>query len=308
MLRLQKLRDLMLMPSRTGAAAHLSAASGLVVVQSFLYVVADDELHLGVFPASGDAAGVALRILDGELPDEREARKRLKLDLEALLLLPPRGPWPHGALLALGSGSRRNRQRGVLLRLNTFGGVEGAARVIDLSLLFAAIASQVGELNIEGAALAGGRLILLQRGNKGRGLNALIHLNAWDALDALATRDRIEEMPFEVRRYDLGAAQGVPLCFTDAAALPDARLVFTAVAEDTDDAYRDGRCVGAAVGIVGADGRLQQILPLQPAVKAEGIDARIDAGRIRVLLVTDADDPAIPAALYQGEFPSERLD
>jgi hypothetical protein len=304
LLQLKKLRDLTLMPSRSGGAGYLSAASGLVVVQSFLYVVADDELHLGVFPANEDAAGAVLRILDGELPDDREDRKRLKPDLEALLLLPPSGPWPHGALLALGSGSRRNRQRGILLRLNAFGGVEGAARVIDLAPLFTAIARQVGKLNIEGAAIDGERLILLQRGNKGGGINALVLLDAQDALDALAACDRIEAMSFEVHQYDLGSVHGIPLCFTDVAALPDRRLVFTAVAEDTDDAYRDGRCAGAAVGIVGADGALQEIRLLAPAVKAEGIAARIDAGRIRVLLVTDADDPSVPAALYQGEFPS----
>src|SRR5271169_2423622 len=33
------------------------------------------------------------------------------------------------------------------------------------------------------------------------------------------------------------------------AALPDGTMVFTAVAEDTDDNYNDGACAGAAVGI-----------------------------------------------------------
>jgi len=307
LLHLKKLRDLTLTPGRSGGASYLSAASGLVAVKSFLYVVADDELHLGMFPASGDAPGVAVRILEGELPEDRAERKRLKPDLEALMLLPPGASWQHGALLALGSGSRRNRRRGVLLRLNSFGGIEGAARTIDLSPMLDAIAGQVGELNIEGATIVGDRWVLLQRGNKGRGINALVHLNAAAAVDAIAHSARIAALPFDIRRYDLGLVDGIPLCFTDAAALPDGRLVFAAVAEDTDDAYRDGRCTGAAVGIIDANGVLQDIQPLHPAVKAEGIDAWIDAGRIRVLLVTDADDPAVPAALYQGEFPSQEL-
>lgn len=304
MLYLKKLRDLTLAPARNGGAGHLSAASGLVVVKSFLYVVVDDEFHLGVFPANGAAAGTALRILEGELPGNHTERKRLKPDLEALMLLPPGTSWQHGALLALGSGSRTNRHRGVLLRLNGGGGIEGNARTIDLSPLLTAIAEQVGELNIEGAALLGERWVLLQRGNQGRGINALIQLNATDALDAIAASDRIEALPFDIRRHDLGTVAGIPLCFTDAAALPDGRMAFAAVAEDTDDAYRDGRCVGAAVGIIDAAGAVQEIQPLHPVVKVEGIDARIVAGRIHVLLVTDADDPAVPAALYQGEFPS----
>ena len=34
-----------------------------------------------------------------------------------------------------------------------------------------------------------------------------------------------------VRAIELGDIDGVPLCFTDAAALPDGNLLFTAVAE-----------------------------------------------------------------------------
>ena len=149
--------------------------------------------------------------------------------------------------------------------------------MIDLAPLFTAIAQRVGELNIEGAAIARDRLVLLQRGNKGSGINALIHLDAQEVLAALTVADRIDALPFDIRRYDLGSARDIPLTFTDGAALPDGRLIFTAVAEDTDDAYQDGRCAGSAVGIVAADGNLQDLQPLNPGVKAEGIAARIDA-------------------------------
>ena len=61
--------------------AHLSAASGLVRVRQRLYVVADDELHLGIFdePTAAQAQvasdsnpehpiGSLLRLLEGSLP------------------------------------------------------------------------------------------------------------------------------------------------------------------------------------------------------------------------------------------------
>jgi hypothetical protein len=47
-----------------------------------------------------------------------------------------------------------------------------------------------------------------------------------------------------VRRYDLGAIDGIALGFTDAAALPGGGWLFTAVAEDTDDSVTDGACKG----------------------------------------------------------------
>lgn len=68
MLRLTKLRELTLpMPPQADRPRHLSAASGLVGVGEFLYVVADDENHLGVFSAAGDA-GIPAVLSSVEIP------------------------------------------------------------------------------------------------------------------------------------------------------------------------------------------------------------------------------------------------
>ena len=107
----------------------------------------------------------------------------------------------------------------------------------------------------------------------------------------------------DIRDVDLGAIDGIPLCFTDGAALPDGSLVFTAVAEAATDSYEDGPCVGAALGVAGADGKLRFLERLDPPHKIEGVDARVDGGILRLLLVTDADDASIPAVLYATEIP-----
>lgn len=50
MITLTKIRELNLAGSATtGRPLHLSAASGLACIQCYIYVVADDEIHLGVF-------------------------------------------------------------------------------------------------------------------------------------------------------------------------------------------------------------------------------------------------------------------
>src|SRR5690606_6863194 len=61
-------------------------------------------------------------------------------------------------------------------------------------------------------------------------------------------------LPREVVRYELGVVDAIPLGFTDAAALGD-RVLFSAAAEDSPDATRDGRVAGSAVGVIAADGR-----------------------------------------------------
>ena len=75
-------------------------------VRDKLYVIADDELHLGVFGVDGEEPLKLVRLLDGDLPASAKKRKKLKPDFESLLLLPASDESPGGSLLALGSGSR----------------------------------------------------------------------------------------------------------------------------------------------------------------------------------------------------------
>jgi hypothetical protein len=107
--------------------AYLSAASGLVRVRQRLFVVADDELHLAMFEEPSSAAdspapavGTLLQLLDGKLPKDAGKRKKAKPDFECLAALPPLPGCPAGALLALGSGSRPNRETGVRTAAQTF--------------------------------------------------------------------------------------------------------------------------------------------------------------------------------------------
>jgi hypothetical protein len=262
-------------PPQPGRPAHVSAASGLVRAGEFLYVVPDDENHLGIFPEEGARPGTLAWIAEGTLPLAKDPRKRRKPDFESLARLPAFGAHPHGALLALGSCSKPNRCRGIALGLDAQGHLDGSRREIDLAQLRDALESRFGRLNIEGAVVLGEELVLMQRGNKGDRRNALV----------------------DIHEHELGAIGDVPLCFSDVAALPDGRLVFTAIAEDTPDSYEDGRCVGAAVGVLDGMGRLGLFEPLEGCPKVEGIEVIPGAGPLQVLLVTDADDEAVPAAL-----------
>jgi hypothetical protein len=298
---LTKLRDLTIgVAPAPGRAPHLSAASGLVRVGGFLYVVADDELHLGVFGARGRTPGRMLRLFKGALPDSMKARKKRKPDLEALVLLPKSDAHKHGALLALGSGSRRNRRMGALLDLDAAGAVRGKPQAVDLTALLAPLDDEFEGLNIEGAVAQGGTLSLFQRANAKDADNAIVRFKLADVLKVLRSgRTRALDIA-SIVRLDLGRIDGIALGFTDAATLPGGDMIFTAVAEDTDNAYADGCCVGAAVGLADKHGRLRWLRKLDRKAKVEGIAARVDGDVIRLLLVTDADDAAVPAQLFSA--------
>ena len=124
--------------------AHLAAASGVVEIGDFLYVIADDEVSLGVFPRRGGRGRLA-RALPGALPRDPAERKEDKPDLEALTQLPPHPEAPHGALLALGSGSTPQRRRGVWLPLGADGALAGEPQPVELETLYAALEGEVPE-------------------------------------------------------------------------------------------------------------------------------------------------------------------
>ena len=286
-------------PNADNNARHISAASGMVVVGEFLYVIADDELHLGVFDKSGAGAGALVRLWPGELPDAAAERKALKPDLEALVRLPGFPGYPHGALLALASGSKPNRRTGIVLALDESGRIAGVPCPYDLTPFYSSLESRFPALNIEGAVVMGDELVLLQRGSKTQPESALISFLLREIFRATnpETANVSPVAASHVQIFDLGAIEGAPLSFTDGAALPDGRIVFSAVAENTEDTYLDGPCLGAAIGIIGTDGRVETMLRLEPTEKVEGLHATVEGDRINLLLVTDADDARVPAKL-----------
>lgn len=277
--RLHHLRDL-----------DLSAASGLVRRRDWFLVVADDDLELHAYREHEPPRRFPLRV--GSLPRDPAARKREKPDFEALC------PWGGDGLLALGSGSRANRQAGVVIHVSED---MSSATCSEFSLapLHAALAARVPELNLEGAAEWGEHLVLLQRGNGAGNRSALIRLDragvaATVAARAAWTADLVRDIAF----IDLGELAGVPYSVTDATALPDGGLLLTAAAEDSRDTYADGACLGSALVRLDPPHQLGWRVAFPGPHKFEGVAVAPDGDRVRVYLVADADDPSVRAPLY----------
>jgi hypothetical protein len=295
MFRINRLRELAIQSPLPGRPPYVSAASGLVCVGDYLYVIADDELHLAIFSRLNDSPGQLLSIVDGDLPLEATARKKQKPDFETLVRVPVCAEFPFGALLALGSGSKKSRD--VLLPLDAVGAVAGAPRRFDFSAIYALLRAKIEGLNVEGAFFEGNDFCLLQRGNSKKSFNAIISFN-WRELFVDFSHEKLGAInPRSVVQVDLGSIEGVALCFTDGVALPDGNILFSAVAEATDDAYLDGACMGAAIGICRCNGDVLMLQPTGAQYKIEGIDAVVENGAIELLMVTDPDNIAVAALL-----------
>jgi len=290
-------------PSHEERHPHLSAASGLVQIGEWLYVVADDENHLGIFLPKGSGHGELIELFPGDLPLEYEARKEAKPDLEVLTFIPPSKKYPQGALLALGSGSKETRCLGVIIAVNEQGELADA-ELIELDGLYQLLKQEIGKINIEGAVVVEDDIILFQRGNKKNKLNATLRIPLKHFYQSVFGDDKKpkHKLKLAITPYDLGDIGGVPLCFTDATTLPDGSIIFTAAAENTSDAYLDGQCMGSIIGVITNGGDLHSTIALDQIVKAEGVEAQLLNNCIHLLLVTDADDASAPAQLYAAEL------
>ena len=202
-----------------------------------------------------------------------------------------------GVVHVLGSGS--TEKRCIVARI----GVANQVTLNQRPALYASVQDALGSgerPNIEGAIVAGERLRLFNRA-AGRTPNASVDL-------PLAVLNGDEPSVLAVQAFELGSLEGVRLGFTDVAALRDGRSVFLAAAEDAPDAIADGPVLGSVVGLlepsasrigarwtrlIGSDGR-----PSPYKVEGVLVDRDVRGG----WLLTDSDDPRVPAMLLRIEL------
>jgi len=301
-LELRQVGTLALEPrSSPGEASYVASASGVVRRAEYVYVIADDELCLAVFDASSDEPGRLKRVLSGTLPADEDGRSEAKPDLEALTTLPPIEGSPYGALLGLGSGSAPERDRGFAWRLQADGSLEGDPIELDLAPLYGLLRDRLATLNVEGAAVMGDELWLLQRGNSAHGENVVVALSCAEVLESLERDRTLAAEEFQrVLGFDLGELHGVPLTFSDASALGGEMLVFTASAEDSSGTHGKGAILGSVVGTIDLAGEVRRLRTIERKYKVEGVHAVLDSGVVTMTFVCDQDDPATASPLLSA--------
>ena len=296
----------------TDRPAQVRAASGIAWVGTKVAVIQDDANFVAlVDPDTGLAEAITLPPGPGgrRLFDDGRRNKADKLDHEALASIEA----GDGLLLvALGSGSMPRRESIALIAgLDT---AHVVTRVCAAPRFYAGLRGSVSfagsELNIEGAIYQNGRLRLFGRGN-GAARGDVRPVNATCEIEWAALRSHIEDhdrapppVPLNVVQYELGFIGDARLTFTDAAlgwasGAATRPVLYSAAAEASPDATRDGEVAGSAIGVIEhhegemtarwAELRDQRgrRLPL----KAEGIVlAQGPPGRLLVVVDVDAHD------------------
>ena len=267
----------------------VSAASGLIILNEYFYVIADDELSLLKFPVDLKEEADLISIFDGELPSGPVARKKVKPDFEAVVKLSEVGP-----ILVLPSGSKPNRTRGACLN---------GRKVTEVNFgnLYAEVLKTFPELNIEGAVVNANKFLLFQRGNGKLNQNGIITLDTQVVLRELATGAITSEALLQSTEVKLGKINDVPLSFTDAAVESADRIWFVAAAEASEDTFSDGEFAGAVLGALNSSGEIIFKEQLRCDSKPEGLCLNLIERKFYV--VTDSDNSEKKSELLMGHLP-----
>jgi hypothetical protein len=297
----------------TDRPAHVRAGSGLATVPGGVALIQDDANFVALIePGDHRARAIPLPAGMGGLRqfDDVRGNKKYKLDLEACVAVETNG---ETVLLALGSGSKRRREHAVLVRGWEAGRHE--VRLVHVPRLYERLRQEQAfagsELNVEGAVFLGDYLRLFGRGNGAvrddvRPVNATCDLDWPTLLAHLESPDtNPPPAPTNVVPYELGALDGIPLTFTDGAVWRGS-VLYSAAAEASPDATRDGRVSGSALGVIDGTGRTRWTQLVDPSGapfvgKVEGV-AAVGGAADRVNAVVDADEPGTASVLCTVEL------
>lgn len=214
--------------------------------------------------------------------------KNEKADLEAMSLV-----WidKKPFLMALGSGSTANRNKGVLINLKN-----NQPQFFDLSVFYDRLKKTViTDLNIEGLALVNDYFVLVNRANKTNPLNYLIITgnNFWK---------KQKDAPIQVVRVDFGAGapQGLGISGMTYSDYHE-DLFLTISTEDTPNAFEDGPIGKSYLGVIEnlyrKIGREKEKMKVNSLIHLASADDRFSGYKIESVSIQSEKDHSIKLQL-----------
>jgi len=192
-----------------------------------LYVIGDDAKSILILDEHYSRHSV-IPLFD-DLHDR--IPKALKPDFETSAIINSEG---EDCLLVLGSGSRPNRMRGLLIPLNRATAIEQIKAFDYQEFIERLIANDLGEINIEGSAVVANHCILSNRANGKNPDNKFVvaEIGFWNHPVTTLFSVAALKLPTKSDKT-IGVSE---LCYDP---LND-RLLMTLSTEGTDNAYEDG--------------------------------------------------------------------
>ena len=218
----------------------VSSGSGLAYFNNAAYLVGDDASYIAVMP-NVDSNAFTRVLLNSNASTGRVA-KAIKHDLEAAII-GTIGNSPY--LFAFGSGSL-SPYRDTMYAIDIKNNIVGFK--CSLLPLYKAIKTKAGlndhQFNIEGAALAGERLVLFNRGK-----NMAIIITWTDFVRYI--QNLSGDIPqFKLQQIALPVVNNFSIGISGACAINKNELLFTASLEETQDNVADGVIKGSYIGIL----------------------------------------------------------
>ncbi len=269
----------------------ISSASGLAFAENKIWIAGDDAAYVVKSALDGTEFD---RIKLYENASEQRLPKPVKHDLESCVLGEVEGKQ---YLFLFGSGSL-SQYRDSLFILN----IKNTKLCLKRSMahLYNSIRKKASlkenELNLEGAAFAGDKLLLFNRGK-----NFIVSMS-WKKFALYAMNELVNDIPaFTIINIELPVVNGYQIGFSGACALNENELLFTATLEETSDAINDGPVKGSYIGLLNLKSNtaahvvsLTQIKSANGNILTDKLEAietiKITGKNISAIAVADNDD------------------
>ncbi len=257
----------------------IASASGVEVVNGIIYILSDDSSFL--YKIKHDLTLLEkISLYQTNVENLEHIAKPDKPDLECIGQFSING-FQH--LLLLGSGSKSpQRDKGFLVKLPTNYSRKHLVWEVDLSRLYALLRSDEritanGEINIEGLAFSDSKAYLVNRGNVSGIQNVVLSFSKEEFVEYV--QGHMDGIPFPaIHSIALPEISGVMTGFTGVD-FYDNQFWFTCSAENTSNAYDDGKVEGSMLGKLQVEernnGRYNEEL-----IKLEAVTSFIDNGNL----------------------------
>jgi len=208
------------------------SGSGIEFYDDKIYLVGDDAKDILVMSRKWKDEQL-INIFDST---QERIPKKIKADLEATAIV-------HldtmVYLLIMGSGSTDQRNKGIMLNVET-----GDKTEIECTLFYKRLKENgIIDLNIEGATEVSDYMIFCNRGNKTHPANELIVTNK----DFFRNQ---QNAPIGLLNIDMSEYEGTMALSGACYSYEHDWLIFTASTEDTADSYHDGTIGKSYLGII----------------------------------------------------------
>lgn len=265
---------------------NVPSGSGITKFNDAYYVIGDDSPYLFRLGKAFNTVDKTRLVASNNITNGRIIKSE-KPDFESLERI------GENEMVIFGSGSK-SPERDIFIRVLFKESIE--IEKYDISEFYNQLRSlpilQDSELNIEATAFFNKQIYLFNRRK-----NIIIKCKYKELLSYIKDEDTFPKI--EIKEYLLPDIEGIESGFSGATILKnDPKIVFTASAEDTNNAYDDGEILGSLIGMIDitndslgeiSDYCLIPNTEVNLKVESVSIEEEIASGKTKVVMVTDDD-------------------